>query len=277
MKKIDLTILSEAADMPALQAAIALLPHIQRHLLREAFKKRDVKRNGTRIAADEIVREGDALCLYIRDAKAPVIAREDALSILLCDDDYIVVDKRQGVPVQGALSLEEMCTARFGEPVFACHRLDVMTGGLVLLARHDAALQTAIAAFAERRVQKTYRALVRGVPNPPSRTLHGYLRKDEKASKVRIFDHPAPGALSIETRFSTKEVRGDMTLLDIELITGRTHQIRAHLSHIGHPIVGDDKYGDRAFNRAHGMRRQCLWSVRLVLWDGRIVTTKEDF
>ena len=93
--------------------------------------------------------------------------------------------------------------------------------------------------------------------------MQAFLRKDAQISRVSITDYPARGALGITTAYRVIE-SGRHTKLEVELITGRTHQIRAHLAHIGHPILGDDKYGDRLLNRELGIRRQQLWATRLV-------------
>ena len=93
--------------------------------------------------------------------------------------------------------------------------------------------------------------------------MHAYLRKDAQLSRVAVTDYPARGALEIVTGYRVIEA-GEYARLEVELMTGRTHQIRAHLAHIGYPILGDDKYGDRALNRQLGLRRQQLWATRLV-------------
>lgn len=97
--------------------------------------------------------------------------------------------------------------------------------------------------------------------------MHAYLRKDAQLSRVAVTDYPARGALEIITGYRVLEP-GEYARLEVELMTGRTHQIRAHLAHIGHPILGDDKYGDRALNRRLGLRRQQLWATRLVFHAG---------
>ena len=94
--------------------------------------------------------------------------------------------------------------------------------------------------------------------------MRAYLRKDAEIARVAVTDYPARGAQEIVTAYRVLEA-GEQSRLEVELITGRTHQIRAHLAHIGHPILGDDKYGDRALNRRLGLRRQQLWATRLVV------------
>lgn len=271
LKKYALSIPEGAIPERADRVLARLLPGMPAYRVREAFRKRDVKCNGRRIAPDSVVSAGDALLVYL-DAPG-----ETQLEIVGEDEQYLVVNKRQGIPVQGEGSLEALCARHAGAPVFACHRLDVMTGGLTLLAKTEAALKDAEEAFAARLVRKVYRAQVRGCPEPKEAALHAYLRKDAGAATVRVTDRPQPGALPIETRYRVVTPGGDISRVEIDLITGRTHQIRAHMASIGHPILGDDKYGDRALNRAHGARRQRLWAVGLTLWDGRAFSVEEPF
>lgn len=270
MKKLEVTLPQGMETMRADKALARFLPELPWQQVRRAFEKRDVKQNGKRVQASTPVSAGDTLHVYVEDAAPP-------LDIVFQDDDYVIVNKRQGMEVQGEGSVEAAYARMTGETISACHRLDVQTGGLVLLARNAPALVQAEEAFARHTLQKTYHAVVKGIPQPQEAVLHAFLLKDSQAAKVRVLDRSIPGTLPIETRYSVLQTDGDTALLVVDLITGRTHQIRAHLAHIGHPILGDDKYGDRAFNRAHGVRRQKLWAVRLVLWDGRIFEVEAGF
>ncbi len=248
-----------------------LLPELSARQARDCFKARDVRLNGVRVPPDAVASAGDTLTVFYQETPVP------ALDIRLEDDNYVIINKAQGMPVQGEGSLEQLLARQLGAPVYACHRLDVMTGGLVLLARNGQALSVAEEAFAAHTVKKTYRALVRGCPEPREATLTAYLIKDAGAAKVRVLDRPAPGARTIQTAYRVIDPNPEISRVEVQLLTGRTHQIRAHMAHIGHPILGDDKYGDRALNRAHGAKRQVLWSTRLMLWDGREVEVKEGF
>lgn len=273
MKRVERIVPEGWAGKRAGRVVPGLFPELPAFVIRDAFAKRDVKCNGIRISPDAILRAGDMLCLFLPDARKEAVP----LEVVMEDDDYLIVNKRQGVLVQGAVSLEARCAAHVGAPVFACHRLDVQTGGLVLLAKSERALEAAKEAFAAKAIQKTYRALVAGVPSPPTARLRAYLVKDAARAAVHILDAPAHGAVPIETHYRVIEAYDGHALVEIDLITGKTHQIRAHMAHIGYPVLGDDKYGDRAQNRLHGKRRQCLWSVRLVLWDGRTFSVDPGF
>jgi 23S rRNA pseudouridine955/2504/2580 synthase len=239
--------------------------------LRAAFQRKDVKRNGKRIAPQDLLSPGDCVRVY-----SPFAAKT-AIECLYQDSEYAVVHKMPGLPVQGPASVETIAAAQFGVTLKACHRLDVQTGGLLLLAKTDEALEKAAHAFFHRRVARTYRALVRGRPDPAQALLKAFLTKDADTSKVRVISYPAAGAMPIETEYRVIDPGDVMSRVEVDLHTGRTHQIRAHMAYIGHPVLGDDKYGDRAFNKAQGVRRQMLWAVKLTLWDGRSFSVREDF
>lgn len=248
-----------------------LLPGMPGWQLRAAFGQKDIKRDGKRITPQTVLSPGDVVHVYTPYAK------DMRIECVHQDGEYAVLHKMPGLEVQGAVSLETIASEQLCVPLRACHRLDVQTGGLVLFAKSDAALQKARQAFATHDVSRTYRALVRGLPTPPEATLHAFLLKDASASTVHITKRHTPGALPIETRYRVMEPGEAVSRVEVQLMTGRTHQIRAHMAFIGHPVIGDDKYGDRECNRQQGARRQMLWAVKLTLWDGRSFEVREGF
>ena len=145
-----------------------------------------------------------------------------------------------------------------------CHRLDTGTSGLVLLAKTAAAEEFLVNAIKERLIRKTYLCVTFGRPVPPAATLHSFLTKDSVHGIVRILDEPKSGAKEIITAYDTIAVSGRLALLRVELVTGRTHQIRAHLASIGCPILGDSKYGNNAANRELKLKYQALCAWELV-------------
>ncbi len=153
---------------------------------------------------------------------------------------------------EGGDSLEARLCALCGTKVFPVHRLDANTTGLVLFAKTPAAEAALLEAIRARQIHKLYRCIVKGCPTPPSATLRAWLTKDAKAARVHISDAETLGAKPIETayRMITEQTPfpGGCEL-EVELFTGRTHQIRAQLAHISHPLLGDDKYGARDWNR----------------------------
>ena len=237
-----------------------MLPQVPERALREAFARRDVKMDGVRVPREAEPTPGATVAVYLPQEEALLAPR-----ILYEDAHLIVIDKPAGVSCEvdekGGLTvgawLYRICADRLSAPPLPCHRLDNPTDGLLLLAKDESTRAAMEQAFRERRVSKRYQCLVRGSPKPPEADLQAYLLKDARHAKVSILDRPAPGALPIHTAYRTLSA-GEVSRLEIALYTGRTHQIRAHLAHIGHPLLGDDKYGDRTFNREHRARRLML-------------------
>ena len=136
-----------------------------------------------------------------------------------------------------------------------------------LFAKNEKARSALEEVFRQRTVEKYYTCLVRGIPKPPAAVCSAFLLKDAEHGKVRVLDHEAPGARSVVTGYETLE-SGAVSRLKVHLITGRTHQIRAHLAALGHPVLGDDLYGDRAFNHLQKVRSLKLCATELTLHTG---------
>ena len=246
--------------------------------IKEAMKKRDVRIDGVRISADVRVHAGQEIRVFWPKAVLAGKQQEKTLpkpEIVFEDEHVLLINKPQGIqsqnedsPLSGDTALTRVLAylkskGENTDCVHLCHRLDVQTGGLLLFVKDDASFESAIQAFSERSFQKFYTCRVKGCPAKREAVMHAFLRKDAQISRVSVTDYPARGAVEITTGYRVVQP-GEHALLEVELITGRTHQIRAHLAHIGHPILGDDKYGDRLLNRQIGVKRQQLWATRLV-------------
>lgn len=238
--------------------------------LNKALRENKIKLNGKKQPLSTRVQNGDIVRLFLNDDVLEKRALPAAM-LVYEDDDILVVNKPAGVEVDGPADdtlLKRVCAtlAERGGPSQAvlCHRLDAGTSGLVLLARNAAAEQFLTEAIRQRQIQKRYLCVTFGRPQPPAALLHNYLSKDAERGVVRILSAPAPGAKEILTGYETLAVSGRLALLQVDLITGRTHQIRAHLAHIGCPILGDSKYGNNAANRELHFKYQalCAWELR---------------
>ena len=242
-------------------------PLVPGHALRALCKRRDVRVNGAKADGSAVVRGGDALTLY---ADAALFAPEP--EILWTDERLIVAVKPQGLPVDadrdgvGADTLLTRLQRRW-RGARLCHRLDAATGGIVLAAAEDEVWQQAFEAFRDHAgVEKRYRALAFGRFERPSGTLDAWLQKDARRGEVRVLHHSAPGAKPIRTRYRAgDEVAPGLFDVTLEPVTGRTHQLRAHMADFGHPLLGDDRYGDRSANRRFPGARLCLWHERLAV------------
>jgi len=199
---------------------------------------------------------------------APQIALLPAFSVchgVYLDEDCIVVDKNAGVETEGELlgELESLF-----ESVYPVHRLDANTEGLVLFARTEESAAKYEMLFYTHELRKIYHAVVRGVPKSEGHLVH-WVQKDADDSFVRLCREGDAGAQRCELEYRVLQSDGEASLLEIELFTGRTHQIRVQMAAIGHPVLGDDKYGDREFNKLRKKRTQQLLAKRLEI-DGRV-------
>lgn len=242
-------------------------PMMPGHVVRDALKKKDVRVNGVKCGPEQRVSGGDVLNLYIADKWF-----ENEPEILFEDGRLIIAVKPQGLPVDvdqdgiGADTLLTRLQKRWPE-VRLCHRLDAATGGLVMAANEETVYNQALEAFQNHAgVKKYYRALAFGRFEKPEGTLKAWLKKDARQSLVQVIHRNVPGAKPIETAYRVEGEAGNgVYSLRLEPVTGRTHQLRAHMADFGHPLLGDDRYGDHASNKRYPGLKLCLWHERMVI------------
>ena len=199
-----------------------------------------------------------------------MLPAEKVCSGVYFDDGMLVVDKNAGAEVEGEL-LGEL-SALF-DPLYPVHRLDANTEGLVCFARTEAMRNTLSDAFYRHETQKIYHAVVVGRPKDGAYTH--FAKKDADAAYMRLCRETDPDALRMELSLRVLETKRDLSLCEIRLYTGRTHQIRVQLAALGTPVLGDDKYGDRDANKRYKRRRQALLAKKLTVLGKTFESTKE--
>ena len=267
-----------------LAKAVPLLPA---SLAQKYIRIKRIKRNGGRAERDTRLEAGDVLQLYINDEffdkpredNAFLTVANPKLNIVYEDEHILLVDKRPGLAVHphdgaeyGRTLIDHIQSYLYQkrewrpreENAFTpalCNRIDRNTGGIVIAAKTAEALRVLNQKIKDREMDKRYLAIVEGTPKPRDGSLKGYLFKDAKKNRVFVTDTPQAGSKSCQTNYKTITSARGLTLVECELITGRTHQIRAQFAHAGHPLLGDGKYGklDKRFDRNY----QALYSYKL--------------
>ena len=264
------------------------LPLLPPALLQKYIRIKRVKCNGQRCQRDQRLQEGDVLQLYINDEFFDQ-PREDnlfltlfqpRLNILYEDENLLLLDKRPGLVVhadetekvntlinhvQAYLYQKREWNPRW-ENAFTpalCNRIDRNTGGIVMAAKNAETLRILNQKIKDREIAKFYLAIIHGKMTPPQGKLEGFLLKDESRAQVKVFHKPVPGGKSAATLYKTLKVSRGLSLVECELLTGRTHQIRAQFAAAGHPLLGDGKYGRERDNKQYGRSFQALYSYKL--------------
>lgn len=254
------------ALMQFLRRAMTQVPTL---VLRKALKDRDIRINGQRTAENVPLHAGDQLLVYTAwAAPEPAVLYEDDLLLVINKPWGMNCDSQQDG--HSVIAWAKGYSAGAWQPRLV-HRLDNQTAGLLVIAKTADAEAALLDAFRERRVQKQYTCLVAGQPKADEAMLSAYMWKPPGSDKVQVFDQPGPGRREMITHYSVLLREDGFSRLLVQPVTGRTHQIRAHLSHVGLPLLGDDKYGDYEANRRFKCRRLMLAATGLQLNAGGVL------
>jgi len=265
--------------------AVPLLPD---SLLQKYIRLKRIKVNGKGAKRDDKVMAGDILQLYINDEFFEMPTEENAylkvsaprLTVVYEDENILLVDKKPGVLCHSAgewtydtlISNIQAYVCQKGEwkpreeNSFApalCNRIDRNTGGIVIAAKNAEALRIMNEKIRDREIDKYYLCAVYGKPSPSAGTLRNWIFKDAAKNQVFVKRQSCPGAKEAVTEYRTLQTKKGLSLVECRLLTGRTHQIRAQMAELGHPLLGDGKYGLEHKNREYGEKAQALYSYRL--------------
>ncbi len=258
-------------------------------LMYKFIRTKKIKRNRARTEPSVMLCEGDEIQLFIKDEffaspeeDTGALSRiRPKIEAVYEDENILLVHKRPGVLVHEDDEAQDNTLimhikaylAQKGEydptseQSFApalCNRIDRNTGGIVIAAKNAEALRVMNQKIRDDEVRKFYYCIVHGELPRREDTLRAYLRKDSLHNQVEVTDTPLHGSKDIITKYRVIASRGGNSLLEVELVTGRTHQIRAHLSHIGHPLLGDGKYGINRADAQAGYKYQALYARKLI-------------
>ena len=270
---------------------IKAVPRLPSSMMYKGIRTKRIKVNGKRAEISTRLAVGDIVDLYLNDeffeetrADETFLRAGDEVSVIYEDENILIADKPAGLVVhEDETGTADTLIGRVQKYLYQkgeynparensfapalCNRIDRNTCGLVLCAKNAMALQEMNEIIKERQVEKTYRCVTVGVPKPDHATCKAFLRRDTKAKTVTVFDKPQPDAKTILTEYRVLRQKNGLALLEVTLHTGRTHQIRAHMAHMGWPLLGDTKYctpESLKKNRALGVKQQvlCAWRLR---------------
>ena len=264
-----------------------LFPALKSGMINKAVRSKDIKLNGKRTEISYRLVKNDTVYIFLPDSilnakndEEDFMAAGDKLTVIYEDENILLADKEQGLVVHSDESkTADTLINRIKKYLYLkgeyvpeseqsfvpslCNRIDRNTGGIVIAAKNAEALRILNEKIKNRELVKKYLCIVIGQPKKNEDVLTAYLERDLVQKKVKISGKKTPDNLTINTKYRVIDSFGELSLLEVELLTGRTHQIRAHMAYIGHPLLGDGKYGINRVNMRYGFDMQALYSYKL--------------
>lgn len=237
-----------------------------RSFFMKALRTKKIKVNGKKMEPSYRLMEGDAVRSFVLEIK-----KSRPVDILYEDENLLAVNKPAGLlslDVTGRTEdtmldrVNSLLAERGEKTAYPVHRIDFNTSGSLLLAKNGRAGEILDRMIKERKIRKSYLCVVKGRPSPDKGRLENQLFKDAKKNRVYVAEHTVKGSKTAITDYRVVASRNGLSLVECHLLTGRTHQIRCQMAHAGHPLLGDDKYGSKEWNREKGERRQLLSSYK---------------
>lgn len=283
----QLTVKSNDAGQRVDKFLTKAFPSLPQAMLYKGIRTKNIKLNRKRCQISDRLNEGDVLEVYLPDdVLTPPEYRFDflkaskSLEIAYEDENILIADKKPGVIVHPDEEYQsDTLIARIQRYLYEKHeydpdaensfapslvnRIDRNTGGLVIAAKTASALRILNQKMKDREIKKEYLCIVHGIPKKKEATLTGYLVKNESQNRVYIDEKKSDNSKTIKTKYRVLASKNDLSLVEVDLLTGRTHQIRAHMASIGHPLLGDGKYGTNALNKGTGYTKQALYSYKM--------------
>lgn len=263
------------------------MPNLPPSMMYKGLRKNCVKINGKHAKDGSVkLKNGDVLNLYFKDeffektTNKSFINIVPDINIVYEDSNIMLIDKRPGMVVhedesgRGGTLIDHIKSYLYqkgeynpdNEQSFVpslCNRIDRNTGGIVIAAKNAQSLRVMNQKIKDREMTKLYLCVLSGRLDKKSGELRHFMKKDESKKQVYVYNSPVEGARTAVTRYKVLAEKNDMSLVEVDLITGRTHQIRAHFAHIGHPLMGDGKYGSNKINKNTPFAYQALYSYKL--------------
>ena len=286
----EITIRKNDAGQRADRFLSKAYPNLKSSLVCKLMRKKRIKLNGAKAEPNVILKEGDVFRFYLSDellAKEPLKSKADfrgisaEINVIYEDENILLIDKPAGLVVHedndksSDTLINRVLSYLYNKGEFdperensftpaLVNRIDRNTSGIVIAAKNAESLRILNQKVRDREIQKLYLCAVSGTPKPREATLTAYLKKLSDENRVIISDTPRSGGyLTIKTKYRVLESRGELSLVEVDLLTGRTHQIRAHFAHIGHSLLGDGKYGDNVINKRYHAKTQALCAYKL--------------